>query len=166
MANVNDIIRMALGKNIFDNIGMKSKVYTVLLGPDGKVKTVRETPNTWTQLGDAHVADQYSDTGLAAVGWMAIGTTTGGKSTASIALEAEVLRVALDSTTQGAGADDNDVVWVATFSGAGGPWAVVEAGLFYAAAGNFLTVYTDWAVVNLGVADTLIVTWTGTFGAS
>ena len=154
------------GKNIHDSIGMKSQVYTVLFGPDGKIKDVREIKNTWTQVGDAHVADQLSDQGNAAVGWMAVGTTSGGKSTASTTLEAEAARVALDSTTQGAGAADNDVVYVGTFGAGVGTGALVEAGLFNAGAAGVMMCYTEWAVVNKGASDTLVVTWTATFGAS
>ena len=160
--------QVGFGKAVYEHLPIESDVYVVLFGPDGKIKEVREVPNTWTQVGDAHVADQLSDQGNAAMGWMSIGTTSGGKSTASTILEAEALKVALDSTTQGAGAADNDVIYVATFSGAAGPYASVEAGIFNNVAANtgVMLCYTEWSVVNIGVADTMVVTWTATMGAS
>lgn len=140
-----------------------------LHGPDGKLKEVRESPldgNTITVLMDATVADRMAGGVDALVDYTGIGTTSGGKSTASTQLEAQVDRNQNDSNTQGAGADDNDVVHVATFAAGEGTGALVEAGLFTGAADATLCAYQEFAAVNKGAADSLTVTWTVTYGAS
>lgn len=145
---------------------IKGKAVWKLVGPDGKIKQVRVVPNTITESGDKITADSMSDRGEAQLSHMAIGTTSGGKTTASNALEAEVARVANDSRTQGAAGADNDVVIVATFPAATGTGAIVEAGLFNDAAAGDLYAYQEFAVINKGAADALIGTWTITYGAS
>ena len=103
----------------------------------------------------------------ALIDYTAVGDATGGKSTASTALESQLARVQNDSNTQGAGAADNDVVHVSTFAAGTGTGALVEAGLFTdAGAGATLHAYQDFSVINKGAGDTLTVTWTITYGAS
>ncbi|MBU0847227.1 hypothetical protein KKH23_08605, partial [Patescibacteria group bacterium] len=97
------------------SMGVKGLCHIKLLGPDGEVKEERIIHNIVTELGDAHVADQMSDSGEAALGYMAIGTGSG-QGAASVGLAVSLDRNALTSTTQGAGAADNDVVYI-------GDWA-------------------------------------------
>lgn len=145
---------------------IQGRAHIVLRGPDREIKEERESGNTITVLGDAHVADQMSDQGNAAMGWMAVGTTSGGKTSASATLENELDRNALDSTTQGAGAADNDVIYVASWAAGDGTGALVEAGIFNATPAGVMLCYTEFAVVNKAAGDTLSITWTVTFGAS
>ena len=93
-------------KGIKDKVQFKAKVKARLIHPDGKEETFEFT-NTLTQLGEALIADALSDRGITLMSHMAVGTATGGKSTASTTLQTELARVALDSTTQGTGGDDN-----------------------------------------------------------
>jgi len=165
-AKLKDFAKMGFGKKVEDRIILKGMFHFRLYDADGNLKEEREVPNTITQLGDAWVADHLSDVGTALASHMAVGTGTGGKSTASTTLETELARVALDSTTQGGGADDNDVIWVATFPAGTGTGALVEAAVLNNAAGGTMIVYTDYAVINKGAADSLVVTWTLTCGAS
>lgn len=142
-----------------------------LYGPDGVLKELREFPedehNTITVAGDKITADAMSDRGETLPSHMGVGTTSGGKNTASNALEAQVNpRVALDSTTQGAGADDNDVIWVCTFAAGVGTGALVEAGLHNHLSAGDMYAYQEFAAINKGAADGLVITWTCTYGAS
>ncbi len=142
-----------------------------LYGPDGKLKELREFPedehNTITVAGDKITADAMSDRGESLPSHMGVGTTSGGKTTASNALEAQVdPRVALDSTTQGGGGDDNDVIWVCTFGAAVGTGALIEAGIFNHLSAGDMYAYQEFAVINKGAADSLVITWTCTYGAS
>ncbi len=146
--------------------GIRGRFHIELFGADGKLKEERYVENTITQLGDVQVADQMSHQADAAIGFMGIGSTTGGKTTASTGLENSEARVALDSTTQGAGAADNDVVYVATFAAGVGTAAIVEAGILRDDDNTKLMCYADFAVVNKGAADSMVITWTLTFGAS
>ena len=80
----------------------------------------------------------------------------------------ELDRNALDSTTQGSGANDNDVIYVASWAAGDGTGAITEAGIFNSASpgtGQMLC-YADFSVINKGAGDTLQITWTFTCGAS
>lgn len=145
-----------------DGMRIKGRLRIRVLGPRGEVKDERLVPNAITALGDAHVADQMSDQGGAAMSHMAVGSGTGGTTT----LNAEEARVALDSTTQGTGGDDNDVVYVATFGAGVGTAALTEAGIFNDASVGTLFTYATFAAINKAAGDSLEITWTVTFGAT
>jgi len=152
--------------DLYEKHKVKGHLVVELFGPDGKLKDRREMENTITVLHDATVADRMAGGTDALIDYTGIGTTSGGKSTASTALEAQVDRNQNDSNTQGAGADDNDVIHVATFAAGEGTGALVEAGLFTGAADNTLQAYQDFAAVNKAAGDSLVTTWTITYGAS
>lgn len=178
LANKNDRIRRAFDILIGKEVKVRDKHFMngritkmVLYGPDGAVKDLREFPedehNTITVAGDKITADAMSDRSEILPSHIGVGTTSGGKTTASNALEAQVNpRVALDSTTQGAGADDNDVVWVVTFGAGVGTGALIEAGLFNHLSAGDMYAYQEFAAINKGAADSLVITWTCTYGAS
>jgi len=130
-----------------------------------RIKEVRDIHNTITELMDAHTADQMSDQGEAAIGYMAVGTGSG-QTSASTGLATNLDRNALDSTTQGAGGDDNDVIYVCTWAAGDGTGAITEAGIMRADDNTSMMTYADFAVVNKLAADSLVITWTATFGAS
>lgn len=144
----------------YEGIPMKDNMKVEVFDKNGHLKSVQYVKNTVTALGDAHVADQMSDGGNAAMSHMAVGTGTGGTTT----LNAENTRVALTSTTQGTGASDNDVVYVASFTGITG--TITEAGIFNDASAGTMFVYNESLSQLLGASDTLQITWTVTFGAS
>lgn len=133
-----------------------------LFGPDGHLKEHRLISNTVTALGDAHVADRMSDVGETAMGWMAVGTGT----PTATALQTELDRNALTSKTQGAGGDDNDVIYVGDWAAGDGTGALTEAGIFNAAAVGTMFVSASFAAINKGALDTLKITWTVTFGST
>lgn len=160
-------------KKITSCLGLRGKCVIKLFGPDGKLKDQRillderEVPNTVCTGGDKYVADQLSDQGESAMSHMAIGTGTGqGASDNSLANELD--RNALDSTTQGTGANDNDVIYVCTWAAGDGTGAITEAGIFNNATpgtGQMLCV-SSFSVINKGAGDSLVITWTFTCGAS
>ena len=147
------------------SMGLVGHAHIELRGPDGSVKAIRDIVNTITELMDAHVADQMSDQGEAAIGYMAVGTGSG-QTSASTGLAVSLERHALDSTTQGAAGDDNDVIYVATWGAGVGTGAITEAGILRADDNLTMMNYSDFAVINKGAADSLVITWTDTFGAS
>lgn len=152
--------------DLYEKHKVKGHLVVELFGPDGKLKDRREMENTITALHDILVADRLAGGADALIDYTGIGTTSGGKSTASTALEAQVDRNQNDSNTQGAGADDNDVIHVATFAAGEGTGALIEAGLFTGAADATLQAYQDFAAVNKAAGDSLVTTWTITYGAS
>ena len=145
-----------------DKFQIKGRLELRLFGPDGKLKDYRDIRNTVTALGDAHVADQMSDDSEVNMSHMAIGTGT----PTATALQTELDRNAFTSKTQGAGADDNDVVYVGNWAAGDGTGAITEAGIFNAAAAGTMFVSASFAVINKGASDTLQITWTVTFGSS
>lgn len=152
-------------QKLSSKMGIKGLCHLQLFGPDGKLKEDRLIHNTITELMDAHVADQMSDQGDAAIGYMNIGTGTG-QGAADVGLDTELDRNALDSTTQGAAGDDNDVIYVCTWAAGDGTGAITEAGIQRADNNTSMMTYADFAVVNKAAADSLVITWTVTFGAS
>lgn len=130
-----------------------------------RLKDERLIENTVTELMDAHVADQMSDSGDAAIGFMGVGTGSG-QGSADVGLDAAEDNNALDSTTQGAGGADNDVVYVCTWAAGDATAAITEAGILHADNNTSLMTYADFSVINKGAADSLVITWTVTFGAS
>ena len=145
-----------------DAMGIAGRVDLVLRGPDGTVRDERHIPNTVTALGDAHVADQLSDQGDSAMSHMAVGTGT----PTATALQTEIDRNALDSTTQGTAGDDNDVIFVCTWAAGDGTGALTEAGIFNDASAGTMFVSSSFGAINKGAADSLEITWTVTFGAT
>ena len=165
---MNDGLMIGMAKEFSSQMVMSGRLILELTGLDGRCKEKVDTGwNTLTESCGKMTADAMSDRGETQLSHMSIGTTSGGKTTASNALEAEVERNALDSTTQGAGANDNDVVFVATFgpNEPAAPAAVVEAGLFNHAAAGDMYAYQEFAAINKGVADTLTATWTVSYGS-
>ena len=146
--------------------GIRGHAHIELRGPDGRIKEVRDIENTITELMDAHVADQLSPVpDEAAIGYMAIGTGSG-QGAADVGLAVSLDRNALDSTTQGAGAADNDLIYVCTWAPADGTGAITEAGILIGDNNTSMMTYADFAVANKLAADSMVITWTVTFGAS
>ncbi len=151
---------------IKDHADIRGHVVLELFGPDGQLKERREISNLITNLMDAHVADQMSDQGEAAIGYMAIGSGTG-QTASSTGLATSLARVALDSSTQGAAADDNDVIYAATFPAGVGTGTIAEAGLMRLDDNASLMAYNDtFSPIVKAAGDSLGVVWTVSFGAS
>jgi len=152
-------------QGLYSEMGIKGVCRVRLLGPDGKLKEERLIHNTVTELGDAHVADAMSDQGEGALGYIAVGTGSG-QVAASTGLATSLDRNALTSTTQGTVGDDNDVIYVGDWAAGDGTGAITEAGILLGDDNTSLNYYADFAVVTKGAADTLVITWTVTHGAS
>ena len=154
-------------KELKDCVARKGKLNIELFGPDGKVKEKREINNLMVNVGEAHIADQLASTpGENAMSHMAIGTGTTAPTSANTTLENEIDRNALTSRTQGAGGDDNDVIYVGDWAAGDGTGAITEAGILNAAAVGVLLARATFAAINKGASDTLKITWTVTIGSS
>ena len=127
----------------------------------GAIKELREFDNVFTDVGDAHVADQMASTpGEGAMSDMSIGTVTTTLVASDTQLGGELNRNTLTSFTQGAGGDDNKVVYVGDWAAADGTGAITEAGIFNshtADSGTMLCAQT-FSVINKGASDTLQIT--------
>ncbi len=148
-----------------DEILMKGHVKIVLKGPDGKIKLTRKGPNVFTDTGDAHVADQLaSSQDESAMSHMAIGTGTTAALTSDTVLDTELDRNALTSFTQGAGANDNDIIYVGDWAAGDGTGTITEAGIFNDVSTGTMMTRQVFSAINKGAGDTLQITWTITIG--
>ena len=147
-----------------EKLAVRGNLRLCLCNAEGNLKEERLVHNTIPALGDAHVADRMSQTpGEAAMGWMAIGTGT----PTATALGIELDRNAITSWAQGAGVDDNDVIYIGDWAAGDGTGAITEAGIFnLATLGGVMLCSASFAAVNKLVGDTLKITWTLTFGAT
>lgn len=148
-----------------NRMGIAGVMHLRLFGPDGRLKESRDIENTVTELMDAQVADQMSDSPGGAIGFMALGTGTG-QGSADVGLATQLDINALTSVTQGTVGADNDSVYVGDWAAADGTGAITEAGIFLAENNTSMMVVASFDVVNKGAADTLQITWTLTYGAS
>jgi len=154
-------------KNLTDTVARKGKLHIELLGPNGELKETREIDNLMVDVGEAHIADQLASTpGEDAMSHMGIGTGTTAPTSANTALENEIDRNALTSRSQGAGGDDNDVIYVGDWAAGDGTGAITEAGILNSSAAGSLLARATFAAINKGASDTLAITWTVTLGSS
>lgn len=139
-------------------------------GPDGRIKWTHDTPkNTLTELMDVLVADRISGGTDTLCTHCHCGTGSGqGSSDTNLDAPFEENRTAVDSTTQGTGGADNDVVIVTTFPAGVCTGSIEEACL----ASNATYTTADMKAYDATIskvkaaADVLIITWTLVFGAS
>jgi len=148
-----------------DKTGIKGHIKLELFDEDGNLKSSFEHSNTITALLDAHVADQMSDSTDGQIGFMAVGTGSG-QGAADTGLTTNNDSNALTSTTQGAAAADNDVVYIGDWAAGDATATITEAGIFLADNNTTMMAYDDSMNIVKGAADTLKITWTLTFGAS
>ena len=154
-----------------EKFGIKGKVEYTLYDANGNIKDSGMISNTITALMDAHVADQMSDSGDAQIGYIALGTGTGGTS-ASTDLDtySAATLIALSGTgaVQGTAGDDNDVIYSGYWDAGVGTATITEAGIFLGSktARDDMMTYNDGLNVAKGASDTLKIDWTVTYGAS
>jgi len=157
-------------KDIRSRIGISQQVNYKFYNGEGKLYYEHDTPkNTLTELMDVMVADAISGGADPLITHCGLGTGTG-QTSASTNLAAVFAedRTVVDSTTQGAGAADNDVVIVTTFIAGVCTGNVEEAGLFSDIDRTVadMKAYDDTISKAKGADDSLVLTWTLTFGAS
>ncbi len=139
--------------NINDGLKLTGKLIIALNG-----RTVQEVDNLVVTAGKGYVASRIKDATATAMSHMAIGSGTNNPAAGDTALQTELGRVALTSTTVSAAV----VTYVATFGAGTGTGAVTEAGILNASSSGTLLCRTEFSVVNKGSSDSMTVTSTGT----
>jgi hypothetical protein len=147
---------------INDNLKLKGRVAMVLRDAEGNVKAEQEIRNLVVDAGLDFIASRMKDATATAMSHMAIGSGTTAAASGDTALETELGRNALTSTT----VTDNAVAYVATFGAGVGTGAVTEAGILNAGTGGDMLCRTVFSVVNKAADDSLQITWTVTLSAS
>ena len=138
--------------------GPKGVLNIVLRDESGAVKENVTVENLVVDTGLAYIASRMKDTTQTAMSHMAVGAGTTNPAAGDTALESELGRVALTSTT----VTDNAVEYVATFGAGTGTGAVTEAGILNNSTGGTLLCRTEFAVINKGASDSMTITWTVT----
>lgn len=154
-ATVTDEISIGVNKGIASSLDIYSNMHVQLFDETGNLKDERFIKNTVTTAGKNGIANQIlAAPTLAKIGWMAIGTG----SPAATLLGVEVARVAFDSKVAPAAI----VTVVATFPAGTGTGAITEAGTFNIVTANTVDMWmsASFSVVNKGVLDSIVITWT------
>jgi len=138
---------------INDGLKLKGKLSIAL-----NDEVVQEVDNLVVTAGKGYVASRMKDTTATAMSHMAIGSGTTNPAAGDTALETELGRVALTSTTVSGAV----VTYVATFAAGTGTGAVTEAGILNASSSGTLLCRTEFSVVNKGSSDSMTITWTVT----
>ena len=142
--------------NVNDGLKLKGKL-TISLNDD----VVQEVDNLVVTAGKEFVASSILKTtsnSPAAMTHMAIGSGTNNPAAGDTALQTELGRVSLASSS----ASGAVVTYTATFGAGTGTGAVTEAGILNASSSGTLLCRTEFNVVNKGSADSMTITWTGT----
>ena len=138
---------------INDGLKLKGKLSIAL-----NDEVVQEVDNLVVTAGKGYVASRMKDASAPAMSHMAIGSGTTNPAAGDTALETELGRVALTSTTVSSAV----VTYVATFAAGTGTGAVTEAGILNASSSGTLLCRTEFSVVNKGSSDSMTITWTVT----
>lgn len=141
-----------------DFLTAKGALSIVLKDDNGNLKQELNVTNLVVDTGLAYIASRMKDATATAMSHMAIGAGTTDPAAADLALESELGRVALTSTT----VTDNSVAYVATFPAGTGTGAVTEAGILNASSGGTMLCRTEFAVINKAAGDSMTITWTVT----
>jgi len=136
---------------------VKGKTRITLIGPDGRVKAVREAENLITDAGFDYLCRQIGESVQQSMCYCAIGTGSTSPSSGDTALEAEVARVSgVYSHTAGTKEFTN----LSTFGAGVGTGEIREAGLFNASSGGTMLNRQTFGVITKGANDVLKIEWT------
>lgn len=142
---------------INEQIKLKGDLEVLVIDENNNIKDKREVKNLVVNTGKNYIAARMQANTTSILSHMAVG---GGNTAATVSdslLQAEMARVALDSTTR----NNNVLTYVTTFPAGTGTGALTEAGIFNAATANTGTMLcrTVFSVVNKGASDVVIITW-------
>jgi len=141
-----------------DFLTAKGTLGIVLTDENGNLKQELNVTNLVVDTGLAYIASRMKDATATAMTHMAIGSGTNDPAPANTALQTQLGRVSLTSTT----VTGNSVAYIASFAAGTGTGAVTEAGIFNASSGGTMLCRTEFAVINKAAGDSMTITWTVT----
>jgi len=141
-----------------DFLTAKGTLGIVLTDQNGNLKQELNVTNLVVDTGLAYIASRMKDATATAMTHMAIGSGTNDPAAGNTALQTELGRVALTSTT----VTNNSVAYIASFAAGTGTGAVTEAGIFNASSAGTMLCRTEFAVINKAAGDSMTITWTVT----
>ena len=141
-----------------DFLSATGKLSIVVNDNAGNLKQELNVTNLVVDAGLSYIASRMKDATATAMTHMAIGSGTTDPAAGDTALQTQLGRVSLTSTTVTA----NSVEYVATFPAGTGTGAVTEAGIFNASSAGTMLCRTEFAVINKAAGDSMTITWTVT----
>jgi hypothetical protein len=141
-----------------DFLTAKGTLGIVLTDQNGNLKQELNVTNLVVDTGLDYIASRMKDATATAMTHMAIGSGTNDPAAGDTALQTQLGRVALTSTT----VTNNSVAYIASFGAGTGTGAVTEAGIFNASSGGTMLCRTEFAVINKAAGDSMTITWTVT----
>jgi hypothetical protein len=141
-----------------DFLTAKGTLGIVLTDENGNLKQELNVTNLVVDTGLDYIASRMKDATATAMTHMAIGSGTTDPAPADTALQTQLGRVSLTSTT----VTGNSVAYIASFAAGTGTGAVTEAGIFNASSGGTMLCRTEFAVINKAAGDSMTITWTVT----
>ena len=145
---------------ILDDVNGMGEVHILLTDKDGNVLLDRTDKNMVMDVGLGFISSRMIDATSAVMSHMAIGTGTNNSLGNMTALQTEVARQALSSSSRVTTTVSNDSVqYIANFPKGIGTGALTEAGLFNAAGGGLMLARLKFDVVTKGSEDGLTLTW-------
>jgi hypothetical protein len=141
-----------------DFLTAKGTLGIVLTDENGNLKQELNVTNLVVDTGLAYIASRMKDATATAMTHMAIGSGTTDPAAGDTALQTQLGRVSLTSTT----VTNNSVAYIASFAAGTGTGAVTEAGIFNASSAGTMLCRTEFAVINKAAGDSMTITWTVT----
>lgn len=141
--------------NNVDGIKATGRLEITLTDGNGAVKQHLEVPNLVVTVGKSYLASRAVGTASGVMSHMAVGTQSTSLTAADTALQNELIRVSLASST----ATTNVIAYVANFPAGVATGALVEAGIFNAASAGTMMCRTTFPVINKEASDTLAINW-------
>lgn len=144
-----------------ENIAATGELRIVHFDKLGNVKGDDTYKNLVVTTGRNHIAAILVDpVSEGSMSHMAIGEGTVVQTVGDSALVSELSRKALDSKTQGVGADANKSIYVASWGTGEGTGDITEAGIFNASSSGVMLCRTTFPLKSKGSGDTLSFQWT------
>ena len=141
-----------------DFLSATGKLSIVVNDNAGNLKQELNVTNLVVDAGLDYIASRMKDATATAMTHMAIGSGTNNPAEGDTALQTQLGRVSLTSTT----VTGNSVAYEASFAAGTGTGAVTEAGIFNASSGGTMLCRTEFAVINKAAGDSMTITWTVT----
>lgn len=141
---------------IFDYLNAKGKLHIVIRSASGQITEEVDVENLVVDAGLNYIASRMKDASATAMSHMAIGTGSTAADGGDTALETELARVALTSTT----VSTNTIEYIASFPSGTGTGAITEAGILNNTSGGTLLCRTVFSVINKSASDSMTITWT------
>lgn len=141
---------------IHDTIAVTGKIVAVLTDKNGAEKYKFSKDNLVVQVGKNFLATAITNNSTSPFGYMALGGGTAAPSTSDTALQSEITRQALQSSST----IGSSTTMIGYFGPGIGTGTLTEAGIFNAASSGTMLSRIVFGAVSKTPTDSLTITWT------